>query len=89
MCAAGLSERDAARLHRHLEDAPALARPLRRTPRDETPRPLPSDVWVWVQEAEEFSAGDPLLRITLASQMREPQRLRQVDGEDEHLNSPR
>ena len=69
LLAAGLGAKDARRLRRHFEDAPALAwrgGSLPVAPREETPRGLPGDVWVWSREV-----NDPVFSISLRDQMRQ------------------
>ena len=70
LLAAGLGAKDARRLRRHFEDAPSLAwrgGSLPVPPREETPRGLPADVWVWSREV-----NDPAFSISLRDQMRQP-----------------
>ena len=70
LLAAGLGAKDARRLRRHFEDAPSLAwrgGSLPVPPREETPRGLPADVWVWSREV-----NDPVFSISLRGQMRQP-----------------
>ena len=70
LLAAGLGAKDARRLRRHFEDAPSLAwrgGSLPVPPREETPRGLPADVWVWSREV-----NDPNFSISLRDQMRQP-----------------
>ena len=68
--AAGLGPKDARRIRRQFEDAPSLAwrgGSLPVAPREETPRGLPGEVWVWSREV-----NDPVFSITLRDQMRQP-----------------
>jgi hypothetical protein len=70
LLAAGLGAKDARRLRRYFEDAPSLAwrgGSLPVAPREETPRGLPSDVWVWSREV-----NDPVFSISLRDQMCQP-----------------